>query len=423
MIHFRKSELKSGIRVCSELHPSSRAVSIGVWVTTGTRDESIQDAGISHFLEHLVFKGTKTKTAFQIAKTLESLGGELNAYTTREYTCYHAIVLKDHWRKALDVLTDLISNMEISKDDFTVEKSVILQEIAMGEDNLEELIYDIYFEKTLGTNPLGRSILGTEKSISKMTLRQVHQYYKENYCGNNIVISAAGCIDHQDFAEAVNLALASKKKRREKRVRKTPRHRAIRETLDKDAEQLHLLVGIPCSGFRDRYRFEAFVVNTLLGGGMTSKLYQSIREKRGLVYSIYSSLNTFEDFGLINIYAACEPKNMKAVIRSLVTEVGRVRRNGISESDLEMFKTQVVGGLLLGSDDIENRMTSLGVNEMVFQKYKPIDDVVAEIKKVSMKSVNEFIERYLQLTSAGWLLMGNEAKKFDTYLKELNCDK
>ncbi len=403
----------------SELHPQSRAVSIGLWVMTGTRDENPEEMGISHFLEHMVFKGTKTKTAYQIAKSLESLGGDLNAYTTREYTCYHATVLKDHWPKALEVLSDLVSNMSISRDDFLLEKSVILQEIAMGEDNLEELIYDLYFEKALGKNSLGWPILGNTQTISAINLKQIHQYYKQNYSGNNIIISAAGSIDHQELFEGVQKLLGQKQKRRFQKNRKKPNHRAICEINEKDTEQLHLLMGIPCPSFRDKFRFEAFVVNTLLGGGMTSKLYQSIREKRGLVYTVYSALNTFEDFGLINVYAACEPKNMKSVIKNIVTEIKKIRKNGISEHDLEMFKTQVVGSILLGSDDIENRMTSLGVNEMVFEKYKPVDAIVAEIEEVSVKSVNLFLDRYLDLKAAGWYLLGAEANKFKHLLESL----
>lgn len=419
MLHFKKSELKNGIRVVSELHPQSRAVSLGIWVLTGTRDEDASDIGISHFVEHLVFKGTRSRTAYQLAKSLESLGGDLNAYTTREYTCYHATVLKDHWKKGLEILADLVSNMKISRENFILEKSVILQEINMGDDNLEELIYDIYFEKALGKNPLGWPILGTPESIEKMTLRQIHKYYREKYSANNIIVSAAGCLDHQELLEGVAEFLAAKAKRRFKKVRRRPGHRAIRVAIEKDAEQLHLLIGLPCPSFRDKYRFEAFVVNTLLGGGMTSKLYQSVREKRGLVYSVYSSLNTFEDFGLINIYAACEPGNMKAVVRNIISEVTRVRKKGITEHELEMFKTQVVGGILLGSDDIENRMASLGVNEMVFEKYKPVDAIVEEIKEVSVKSVNDFMDHYLNLKDAGWLLMGGEASKFESYLKDL----
>lgn len=409
MVRFKKTELKNGIRVVSELHSESRAVSMGVWCTTGTRDESREDQGISHFLEHLVFKGTKTRTAYQIAKSLEALGGDLNAYTTREYTCYHALVLKDHWRTALDVLTDLVSNMELRRLDFQLEKSVILQEIAMGEDNLEELIYDEYLSRCLPKHPLGRSILGTTESIETMTQKQVMDYYKRNYSGGNLIVAAAGNIDHSELVEAVGKLLGNKPKRRYLHHRTRPKHRSFRTVIPKQTEQLHLLLGLPCPSFKDRNRFDAFIINALLGGGMTSKLYQSVREKKGLVYSVYSSLNTFDDFGVINIYASCEKDNMKSVIRTMATELRRVLRNGVTEGELAMFKTQVAGALLLGSDDIDNRMQSIGVNEMVFRKYKPVDDIISEVNAVTAKSVNQAIDKIFDFKQMGAVLMGGGA--------------
>ncbi len=210
---FKKTELSNGIRVLSELHPGSRAVSISIWVLTGTRDESEDIQGISHFLEHLVFKRTKTRSAYQIAKSLEALGGDLNAYTTREYTCYHALVLKDHWEIALDVLSDLISNMHLNKKEFGLEKGVILQEIAMAEDSHEEIIYDVFYEEVYGKHPLARPILGTPGSIAKMKQNQVMDYYKKTYSGKNIIISAAGCIDHEDLMNGIEKAFGLKRKR------------------------------------------------------------------------------------------------------------------------------------------------------------------------------------------------------------------
>ena len=395
----------------SELHSESRAASLGLWVSTGTRDEAPGDEGISHFLEHLVFKGTKTRSAYQIAKSLEQLGGDLNAYTTREYTCYHALVLKDHWRKALDVLSDLVSNMEMNRSDFQVEKSVILQEIVMGDDNLEEAIYDEYLSHCLPKHPLGRPILGTTPSIQKMTQKQILRYYKERYSGNNLIVAAAGNIDHTELVEAVEKLLGQKPKRKLKFPRSKPKHRAFRRVIDKPVEQLHLLLGLPCASFKDRDRFEAFIVNALLGGGMTSKLYQSVREKKGLVYSIYSALNTFDDFGILNIYAGCEKENMKQVIRTISSELRRVRKNGVSEGELELFKTQVAGSLLLGADDIDNRMQSIGVNEMVFRKYKPVDDIIAEVNAVTRQSVNQYLKRTFDFDSIGAVLMGGGANE------------
>ena len=405
-MRFKKSTLSNGIRVVSEMHPESRAASIAIWVLSGTRDETPNEAGISHFLEHLVFKGTKTRSAFQLAKSLEELGGELNAYTTREYTVYHALVLKDHWSIALDVLCDLVQNMDLKKNDLEVERSVILQEIAMGEDSLEELIYDLYFEEAYGANPLGRPILGTNESIAAMNMKMIRHRYERNYSGPNLIVAAAGDIEHQDFVLEVDKLLKKKKKTKFKTSRTKPKHIAIRETVEKPGEQLHLLMGLPAPSFDDKYRFEAFIVNALLGGGMTSKLYQQVREKKGLVYSIYSSLNTFVDCGLISIYAACDPKNMKSVMRTIQREVINLKKRGIRASDVELFKTQVKGSLLLGTDDIENRMSSIAVNEMVFGEYRSVEDVIMEIEAVSPKTVKQFMDEHYHPEKFGVMLLG-----------------
>lgn len=417
MIRFKKTELANGIRVVSEMHSESHAVSIGVWVGTGTRDESPELNGISHFLEHLVFKGTKTRSAFQIAKALEELGGDLNAFTTREYTCYHALVLKDHWSIAMDVLSDLVSNMKLTKADFNLEKSVILQEIAMGDDQLEELSYDVYLENCLPRHPLGRSILGTVKSIESLNQRTVMEFYKKHYSGSNLIVSATGNIDHADLVEAVKKKLGQKPKKKFKVIRRKPMHRAFRTVVEKPSEQLHLLLGMPCASFKDDQRFEAFIVNALLGGGMTSKLYQSVREKKGLVYTVYSALNTFEDFGLINIYASCEKDKMKAVLNTIAMELRKLKKRGISKSELSMFKTQVKGGLLLGSDDIENRMQSIGVNEMVFKKYKPVNSIIEELDAVTVKSVNQYLDQTFDLNKIGAVLLGGEANELKDWFQ------
>ncbi len=393
------------------MHSESRAASLGIWVTTGTRDEKPGDEGISHFLEHLVFKGTATRSAYQIAKSLEALGGELNAYTTREYTCYHALVLKDHWPLALDVLTDLVSNMKVNRLDFALEKSVILQEITMGDDALEELIYDEYLSRCLPKHSLGRSILGTEASIKAMTQRQILTYYKERYSGSNLIVSASGNIDHEEFISAVEKALSHKPKKSLKVQRTRPHHRAFRGVIERPVEQLHLLLGLPCSSFKDRDRFEAFIVNALLGGGMTSRLYQSVREKKGLVYSIYSSLNTFDNFGITNIYASCEKANMKKVIKTIAQDLRKVAKHGVTQTDINLFRTQLTGGLLLGADDIENRMQSIGVNEMVFGKYKPVEEIIDEVNAITVNSVNAYLEKYFHLNKMGAVLMGGGANE------------
>lgn len=416
---FKKTELSNGIRVVSELHPGSRAVSMGIWVLTGTRDETPEVAGISHLLEHLVFKGTKTRSAYQIAKSLEALGGELNAYTTREYTCYHALVLKDHWEKALDVLADLVSNMQLTAKEFGLEKGVILQEIAMSEDSHEDMVYDVFYEQVYGKHPLGRPILGTPVSVAKMTQTQVMDYYKKNYTGKNIIVSASGCIDHEDLMAGIQKRLGAKKKSQLKSTRKVPPWHSRRHVVEKQAEQVHMLLGLPTASFCDKYRFEAVVTNTLLGGGMTSKLYQSVREKRGLVYSIHSSLNTNIDSGMLTIYAGTESKSAKKVGDLISKEFAKIRKNGVSKNDVEMCKTQIVGSILLGSDDIENRMTSLAVNEMVFGHYRSVESVIEEIKAVTADSVNHYLRHELDLDKAAGVLLGPDVKSLQGWWSEL----
>lgn len=419
-IKFKKSELSNGIRVVSELHPGSRAVSISIWVLTGTRDEVPEVAGISHLLEHLVFKGTKTRSAYQIAKSLEALGGDLNAYTTREYTCYHALVLKDHWEKALDVLTDLVSNMQLNRKEFSLEKGVILQEIAMSEDSHEELIYDVFYEQVYGTHPLGRSILGTPKSIALMKQNQVMDYYKKTYSGKNIIISAAGCVDHDELMAGIEQRLGVKKKLALKNTRKVPRWLKRRHVVEKQAEQVHMLLGFPTASFQDKRRFEAVITNTLLGGGMTSKLYQSVREKKGLVYTIHSSLNTHIDSGMMTIYAGTEIKNARKVGDLISREFDKIRKQGVSKHDVEMFKTQVIGSILLGSDDIENRMTSLAVNEMVFGRYRAVESVIEEIKAVTVDSVNHYFSEELKLDKASGVLLGPGVTQLKNWWEDLS---
>lgn len=391
---------------------------MGVWVLTGTRDEVPEEGGISHLLEHLVFKGTKTRSAYQIAKSLEALGGDLNAYTTREYTCYHALVLKDHWEKALEVLCDLISNMQISANDFRLEKGVVLQEIAMTDDTPEELIYDVLFENAYRGNPVSQPILGSVKSVASMSQKKVMDYYKSRYTGKNIIVTAAGNIEHQVFLREVEKRLAKKRKAQFSAQREKPRWKVARTALEKSSEQTHLLVGLPTASFRDEQRYEAYIVNTLLGGGMTSKLYQSVREKKGLVYSIHSMLNTFVDSGSLMVYAGTDLKSVRKVAETVSREFQRLKKFGVSPSDVELFKTQVIGSILLGSDDIENRMTSIAVNEMVFGEYRSVDSVIQQIQKVSRDSVNEFIQEKFDTHKISGVLMGAGVESLDKWWKD-----
>lgn len=416
MSSFKKSVLANGVRVVTEQHAAPKSVAIGVWVGTGTRDENETDVGLSHFVEHLVFKGTKTRNAYQIAKSLESLGGDLNAYTTREYTNYHCTVLKEDWKIGLEVLSDLVCNMRLLKKDFELEKKVILQEIAMSDDTPEDLIYDYFFEGVYKNHPLGRQILGKSETIEKMTQKKVIEFYRQFYQGSNLIISAAGPVVHDQFVIECQKLFKTRKKFIAESNRRAPRWKTCRKIYDRDMEQAHILVGFPAASFHDKFRFEAFIVNSLLGGGMTSRLYQAIREKQGLAYSVFSTLNTNVDCGHISVYAATDTKNVRKVIQIIAAELLRLKKQGIKKSDLKLFKTQVRGQLLMGSDDIDNRMSSLGVNEMIFQKYKPVDAIIAEVEEITEKSIKQYIADYLDLSKVSAVLMGPELKQHEEWL-------
>jgi predicted Zn-dependent peptidase len=423
MSAFKKSVLPNGVRVVTEQHAYSRSVSIGVWVLTGTRDEAEQDIGLSHFVEHLVFKGTKNRNAYQIAKSLESLGGDLNAYTTREYTNYHCLVLKEDWKTGLEVLADLVCNMKISKKDFELEKKVILQEIAMSDDSPEEIIYDYLFEGVYKNHPLGRQILGKSETIEKMTQKRVFEFYNRFYQGKNLIISAAGPINHDQFVIECQKLFRTRKKFTTPSNRRAPRWNLCRRIYEKEMEQAHILVGFPTTCFYDEYRFEAFILNALLGGGMTSKLFQAIREKQGLAYTVYSSLNTNIDSASITIYAGTDTKNVRKVIDIISETLLKIKKNGFKKSELDLFKTQVRGQLLMGSDDIENRMSSLGLNEMVFEQYRSVEHVIAEMDKVSTSSMNKFLKDYFDLKKVSAMIMGPDIKKHQEWLGKYDFSK
>lgn len=417
---FAKTILGNGIRVVSEQHTHTRAVSLGIWVLTGTRDEAHHEAGISHFLEHLTFKGTRKRTAYQLAKALEEVGGELNAYTTREYTCYHALVLKDHWKRAVEVLADLVANMNLKEPQFLLEKAVVLQELGSSFENHEDHIYDEFLLRAFKGNPLGNPILGSEESLSKFSRKNIYGYYEQRYVGKNILVSCAGNVEHSDLVAEVERHLGKKANGKQLPKREKPRFRSFMEVIDKPStDQTHLLLGIPTGRFSDPLRFEAFIINALLGGGMTSKLFQSVRERRGLTYSVYSSLNTFTDAGVLMIYAGVENTNLKEVVKTIFKSMEEIRLKGVSPQHLKLFKTQVIGSILLGSDDVENRMTSLGINEMVLGRYKPVQEIIDEIQAVNKKSLTSYIDKYFQMDKVGGLLLGSSLDKHRSWWETL----
>lgn len=413
---FRKDILPNGIRVITETHPRNRAVSCGIWVSKGTRDEAKDEAGLAHFVEHLVFKRTKKRSAYQISRDMEAVGGELNAFTSREYTSFVTHSLKEDVELSLDVLSDLVLSPTFDAGDIKKEKQVVLQEIHMAEDMLEDNIFDRYFENALPKDPLGLPILGNVKSISGMKREKVIAFHERQYRPENILVSVTGAIHHDDVVELVDKQLKFKRKAPKDAPRgllsaaTRPQLSGFRDVVRKPSEQAHILLGLPSHDFRHPLRFEGIIVNTLLGGGMTSKLYQTVREDRGLVYTIYSQNVTYVDTGMNLIYAGTEPKKMPLVIELISKEIRKLQKKGVSQADLELFKTQVRGQILLGADDIESRLNSIAINEMVFGQYRSVDDVIRDIEKVSLDSLHSYIEEFFNpgviAEKMGILVMG-----------------
>ncbi len=404
---FQKTTLSNGVRVVTESHPFTRAVSVGVFVQVGTRDEPESKAGLTHFLEHLVFKGTRKRSSYELAKALDAVGGELNAYTTREFTCFHATSLKEHLPLGLDVVMDLVTGATLGLDDFKKEREVIVQEIQMCKDNLEEYILDVYLEKVFAGQDLAIPILGTEESLAALKRSDLVRHYQANFTGPRIIVSVAGPVEHDQVTEMVERSLGRLKSRNRTLKRKVPRVRHIEEFIPRPSEQVHLLVGLPSCSYKSKFRFESYVVNDLLGGGVTSRLYQKIREDKGLVYSVYSYLQSFVDSGLFLTYAGTAAKNAAQVLKIMKAELHKFVDQGVKASDLATFKTQVKGQILLGAEDMENRMNSLGINEMVFGQYRPIDEVIQDIDEVSVRSTRDYVRKYFNIDEMSLMIMGD----------------
>jgi predicted Zn-dependent peptidase len=404
---FKKTVLDSGITVVTEAHRHQRSVSVGAFISVGTRDEAWKHVGVSHFVEHMVFKGTKKRSASEIARSIEAVGGDLNAYTTREYTCFHATSLKEDLALDIDVLGDLVCSSRFSQKDFEVEKKVILQEVAMTEDTPEEYIYDLFFEKIYGKASLGWPILGTKQSLEALKRPELMKFYRERYTGKNIIVAAAGSLNHDEVVDMVQEAFAFRGKGIRPPKRKKPHWNPVREVFRKEGEQTHVLVGFDGVSFVSQNRFTAFVLNAWMGGGMSSKLYQSIREKKGLAYTVYSNLTTFTDCGTLTVYAATDGKGVPPVLQAIENDIKDLKKKKLSTRSLDIFKQQVRGNILLGSDDMENRMSSLGVNEMTFGEYMAVDAVVDGIDRVSAGDVLDLARQLLDPDRMAVLVMGD----------------
>jgi len=387
----RRTVLPSGLRVLTEAIPSMRSVSFGVWVGIGSRDETPELAGVSHFLEHLLFKGTERRTALDISAQIEAVGGETNAFTTKEYTCYYARVLDEDLPLAIDVMCDLVSHSVLDPADVETERGVILEEIAMHDDEPGDEVHDVFAEVVYGTHPLGRLISGTEDTIAPMTRAQIESFYHDRYLAPSIVVAAAGNLDHDVVVELVrrNLDLAGGGTPSPLRpTGAVPTQAPDTVVRAKDTEQAHIVLGCPAIGRLDEQRFALGVLNNVLGGGMSSRLFQEIREKRGLAYSVYSYSSQYADTGLFAVYAGCAPGKVDEVLELTRAELATVAAKGFTEAELARGKGMSKGSYVLGLEDTGSRMSRLAKGELLYGGVLSVDELLARVDAVTLDQVN-----------------------------------
>jgi predicted Zn-dependent peptidase len=388
-----RTELPGGLRVLTETMPGVLSATLGIWVGVGSRDESPAVAGASHFLEHLLFKGTATRSALEIATAMDAVGGEMNAFTAKEHTCFYANVLSSDLPLAVALLSDLVTEACNTASDLESERTVVLEEIAMRDDEPSDAVHDLFSATLFGDTPLGRSVLGTVESIEGLTRDDVDGWYRGRYVMPSIVVTAAGRVDHQQVLDLVTAAfgdrLGGNAHPAPLRLGEGGLDRPANSAglISRRTEQTHLLLGTPAMGRLDERRYVAAVLDAAVGGGMSSRLFQEIREKRGLVYSVGSSLSHYAGAGAFSVYAGCSKKRVPEVLRLIRGELGRVATDGITAEEVARGRGQLKGGLVLGLEDTGSRMSRLGKSELSFGEYLPVREVLARLDAVDEEQV------------------------------------
>ncbi len=389
----RRTVLPGGLRVVTEFVPSVRSASVGLWVNVGSRDEGATVAGAAHFLEHLLFKATPTRSAVEIAQAVDAVGGELNAFTAKEHTCYYAHVLDDDLEMAVDMVADVVLNGVCAAGDVELERDVVLEEIAMRDDDPEDTLGDEFLSAMFGDHPVGRPVIGSVESVSAMTRSQLRSFHSRRYIPERMVLAVAGNVDH---AHVVSLAREYFGARLIKgRTPLPPRKGAGRlvgspalTLINRDSEQTHLTLGVRVPGRNWAHRWALLVLNTAVGGGLSSRLFQQIRETRGLAYSVYSAIDTFSDSGTFSVYAGCLPERFGEVVRLTAEVLENVARDGITDAECRIAKGSLRGGLLLGLEDSASRMNRLGRTELNYGRYRSVANTLRSIEAVTTDEVN-----------------------------------
>src|SRR5581483_3433654 len=406
--NIRRAVLPNGLTVITEEMKHIRSISIGIWMKTGSRDEDLPWNGISHFIEHMVFKGTKHRSAEQIARQVDSIGGNMDAFTAKECISFSIKVLDEHLPIALDVLSDLVLNPVFDAQDISRERGVILEEIKMDEDNPDYLVHEIFTQNFWKDHPLGRPILGTRDTVKRFDRTPVIDFYSQRFSPGNMIITAAGYLNHERFVELVSERFQNMKPM-SNGFHSSPPTIVPKIVLrnKKSLEQVQICVGVPSYPITHTRRHSSYILNTLLGGGMSSRLFQNIRERQGLAYAIYSDLNPYRDTGCLSIYAGTSRESAAKVVESIVSEFRKLKTEEVSADELRRSKDQLKGSLMLSLESSNARMANLARQEMYFDHFYSLDELIAKIEAVTAEELRELANQFFQTDSIAVTVLGN----------------
>lgn len=387
-----KYTCQNGVRIVLEQIPTVRSVAIGVWIGTGSRNEIPENNGISHFLEHMFFKGTKTRSAREIAESFDSIGGQVNAFTSKEYTCYYAKVLDNHSQYALEVLSDMFFNSTFVAEELDKEKNVVYEEIKMYEDTPDDIVHDLLSKAIYNEHALGYPILGTEESLKTFTSDTLNQYMFDTYTPENVVISIAGNVPETFIAEVEKL-FGHYEAGKEKIEYQAPSFHTNHIARKKETEQAHLCLGYEGLQIGHSDVYSLITLNNVLGGSMSSRLFQDVREQRGLAYSVFSYHSAFRDTGVVTIYGGTGAKQLDVLFETIQDTLSKLKQEGITDKELSNSKEQLKGSLMLSLESTNSRMSRNGKNELLLGRHRSLDEIVEQIDEVSKDSVNQLANK------------------------------
>ncbi len=404
----RTTALSNGIKVITETMPHVRSVSVGVWVGSGSRRETHEQNGVSHFIEHMLFKGTATRTAEDIARSVDSIGGNLDAFTAKEMTCFNTKVLDEHLPIAMDVLSDLVLNPRFDQEDIDKEKGVVLEEIKMDADSPDYLVHEIFSSNFWKDHSLGRPILGTRETVKALSRDVIRDYYQTVYTPENLLVTAAGNLTHERMVALAADGFEKLKQAGPLPVEAAPAtHARVALRSKKELEQVHLCLGVPSYPIPHEDRFHCYVLNTVLGGGMSSRLFQNIRERQGLAYSVYSDISPYTDTGCLMVCAGTSVESVRKLVDSVLKEFTQLKQATVPDEELRRAKDHLKGSLMLSLESTSSRMSNLARQEMHFKRFFSLDELVESIEKVTAADVQRVARTFFEQKGIALTILGN----------------